>query len=137
MFKCDKNQMLYCNVQSFKKWNFRKFWAIDRHGPHWINFTIFTFISEKIYNFKAHIKFGKKLFHLTWEKIGESKIGHRFYEKNGEIGGPRSESLCFKKGTPTMLGPNLGGNVMTYYIQDFTNCHITFQLTIILTFKKS
>ncbi len=71
---------------------------------------------KTIDTFNAHIKIGENLFHLTWKKRGEFKIGHRFYEKNGEFGGPRSESLCFKKGTPTMLGPNLKGNVKTLHI---------------------
>jgi hypothetical protein len=33
MYECDKNQMLYCNVKSFKKPNFWEFWAIDRTWP--------------------------------------------------------------------------------------------------------
>ncbi len=33
MYECDKNQMPYCNVKSFKKSNFWKFWAIDRTWP--------------------------------------------------------------------------------------------------------
>jgi hypothetical protein len=33
MYECDKNQMPYCNVKNFKKWNFWEFWAIDRTWP--------------------------------------------------------------------------------------------------------
>jgi hypothetical protein len=33
MYKCDKNQMSYCNVKNFKKLNFWKFWAIDKTWP--------------------------------------------------------------------------------------------------------
>ncbi len=35
------------------------------HGPHWINFIILTFISEKIDTLDAHIKFATNLSHLT------------------------------------------------------------------------
>jgi hypothetical protein len=38
-------------------------------------------------------------------KRGKSKIGHKLYEEKNEFGGPGSESLCFKWGTPTILGP--------------------------------
>jgi hypothetical protein len=37
--------------------------------------------------------------------MGKFKIGHRFYEEKGELGSHRSESLCLKWGTPTVLGP--------------------------------
>ncbi len=40
------------------------------HGPHWINFTILTFIIEKIDILDAYIKFGTILFYLTWKKKG-------------------------------------------------------------------
>ncbi len=30
MCECDKNQMFYCNVKSFKKSTFWEFWAIDK-----------------------------------------------------------------------------------------------------------
>jgi hypothetical protein len=53
----------------------------------------------------AHIKFGENLFHLTWAKKRKPKIGHRFYEKKGEFGGPKNDSLCFNRGTPTIFGP--------------------------------
>jgi hypothetical protein len=33
MFKCDKNQVPYYNVQNFKKWYFWEFWAIDKTWP--------------------------------------------------------------------------------------------------------
>jgi len=56
MYECEKNQMHYCNV---------KFWAIDKYGPHWINFIIYTFISENNRYFKSLYKFGTKFFHLT------------------------------------------------------------------------
>jgi hypothetical protein len=47
MFKCDKNQMPYCNVQSFKNEKFENFGPLTQHGPHWINFIILISISEK------------------------------------------------------------------------------------------
>ncbi len=33
MYECEKNQMAYCNVMFFKKWNFWEFWVIDRTWP--------------------------------------------------------------------------------------------------------
>jgi hypothetical protein len=60
---------------------------------------------KKIGTLYAHIKFETNLFHLTREEKGKSKIIHRFYEKKGEFGGCRSESLCFKWGTLTVLRP--------------------------------
>ncbi len=72
------------------------------HGPHSINFIILTFISEILNTLKGYIKFGTKLFWLTWEK---KVIGHGKCEKKGEFGSPWNESLGFKCGTPIMLGP--------------------------------
>jgi hypothetical protein len=53
----------------------------------------------------AYIKFGTKLFHLTWEKKGKSKIVHRENEKKGEFECPRSESLVFQRGTLILFWP--------------------------------
>ncbi len=60
---------------------------------------------KKINTLEAYIKFGTKLFHLTWEKMVNCKTSHGENEKKGEFGSPRSESLCFKWGTPIMLEP--------------------------------
>ncbi len=46
MFKCDKNRVPYYNVQSFKNENFGNFGPLIEHGPHWKNFTNFSFINE-------------------------------------------------------------------------------------------
>jgi hypothetical protein len=62
MYECDKNQMPYYNS---KDQIFRNFGPLIEHGPHWINFTILTFISEKKKTLKAYIKFGTKLIRLT------------------------------------------------------------------------
>ncbi len=57
-----------------------------KHGPDWINFTIITFINEiYIYILDAYMKFETKLCHLTWEKKGKSKIGHKKNEEKGEF----------------------------------------------------
>jgi hypothetical protein len=47
MYECDKNQMPYYNIKYFLNENFENFRPFIKHGPHWINFTILTFISEK------------------------------------------------------------------------------------------
>jgi hypothetical protein len=46
MYECDKNQMPYYKV--FKKINqfFENFGPLIKHGPHWINYTIFIFINN-------------------------------------------------------------------------------------------
>jgi hypothetical protein len=44
MYKCDKNQMPYCSVKSFKKSIFWEFWAMDRI---WLTL-------NKIYYFHFH-----------------------------------------------------------------------------------
>jgi len=62
------------------------------HGPHWIIFTIFTFIGEKKDTLKNYIKFGTKLFHLTWKKKVKCERNHEKNEKKGEFGNPWSES---------------------------------------------
>jgi hypothetical protein len=53
----------------------------------------------------AYIKFGTQLFHFTREKWVKCKIGHGKNEEKSEFESPRNESLCFKWGTPIMLGP--------------------------------
>ncbi len=62
---------------------------------------------KKVNILDAHIKFGPDLFHLTWEKRGDFKKGHRLYEKKDELGGPKNESLCFKWDTPTIFRPKI------------------------------
>ncbi len=46
MYECDKNQVPYCNVKSFTNEISKNFGPLVDYGPHWINFTILTFISE-------------------------------------------------------------------------------------------
>ncbi len=43
IYECDKNQMPYYHVKSFKKPNFYKFWAIDRTWPTLDKFYYFHF----------------------------------------------------------------------------------------------
>jgi hypothetical protein len=50
-----------------------------------VNFTILTFINEKIDILNAYIKFGEKIFHLTWEKKGKSKTCHKKSEEKSEF----------------------------------------------------
>jgi hypothetical protein len=45
---------------------------------------------------EVYKKIGIKLFHLTWKKG---------WNKKHIIGSPKSELICFKGGTPIMLGP--------------------------------
>ncbi len=43
MYKCDKNQMPYCNVKSFEKSNLWEFLAIDKTWPTLDKFYYFDF----------------------------------------------------------------------------------------------
>jgi hypothetical protein len=55
------------------------------HGPHWINLTIFTLISENNRYFKCPYTIWSKLFHLTFFFKRKFQTIHRFYEKKGEF----------------------------------------------------
>jgi len=63
---------------------------------------------------KAYIKFETKLFHLTWKINVKCKTFYGKCEEKGEFESPRSESLCFKGGTPIMLGPTSYTNYNSY-----------------------
>jgi len=71
MYECDKNQVLYCNVKSFKRSNFWEFWTIDRTWPTLDKFTIFTFISEKNRYFRSLHKIWNKIISFDIRKKGE------------------------------------------------------------------
>jgi hypothetical protein len=43
---------------------------------------------KKNYTLHADIKFGKKLYHLTWKRKGQTRIGLKFHEKKGKFGNP-------------------------------------------------
>jgi hypothetical protein len=47
MYECDKNKMPYHNVKVFLNQISGIFGPLIEHGPHWINFIILIFISEK------------------------------------------------------------------------------------------
>jgi hypothetical protein len=71
MHECDKNQMPNCNVKSFKKSIFGNFGPLIKHGPHWINFTILTFISENSRYFKCLYKIWNKIISFDMIKKDE------------------------------------------------------------------
>jgi len=48
---------------------------------------------------------GKNISFDMRKKKVKCKTCHEKNEKKAEFGNPRSESLCFKRGTPIMLGP--------------------------------
>jgi len=97
MYECDKNQMPYYNVKCFKISNLKSFGPLIEHGPHWINFTILTFLSEKNRYFRGLYKIWNKINSLTWEKRWNVR------EEKSEFESSWSESLRFKCGTPIML----------------------------------
>ncbi len=71
VYECDKNQMPYCNVKNFKKSNLWEFWPLIKYDPHWINFTIFTFISENNRYIKGLQKIQNKIISFDMRKKGE------------------------------------------------------------------
>jgi len=50
---------------------FGNFGPLMEHGPHWINFIILTFISEKNRYFKSLHKIWNKIISLDMRKKGE------------------------------------------------------------------
>jgi len=92
MYKITKNE------------NFENFEPLIGHGPHWINVTIFTLISEKNRYFKCPYKIWRKFnsFDILKKENLKQVIG--FIKKKMNLG-PKSESLCFKYDTLIILGP--------------------------------
>jgi hypothetical protein len=75
MCKCVWNAWMWqepnalLQLKSFKKSNFGEFWAIDRTWPTLDKFYYPQFHKLIIVNtLEAYIRFGTKLFHLTWKK---------------------------------------------------------------------
>jgi hypothetical protein len=61
--------LLQCKKNS-KNENSKKVGPLIEHGPHWINFIIFTFISEKNKYFRRLYKIRNQIIFLQ-EKKGE------------------------------------------------------------------
>ncbi len=93
-----------CNVKNFKKSNLGNFGPLVKHGPHWINFTILTFISENSRYFKCLYKVWNEIISFDMKKRVKCKTCHGKSEE-GEFGSPWSGFPRLKKGTPIMLGP--------------------------------
>jgi hypothetical protein len=54
-----------------KSQNFENFGLLIEYGPHWINFIILTFISEKNRYFKSLHKIWNKIISFYMRKKGE------------------------------------------------------------------
>jgi len=123
--------MLYCNVIFFKSKIYGNFWLLIKHDSHWINFTIFTFISEiYMYIYKCLYKILNKIKILTWEKRENSRqvIG-KLKKRKSEFEYVKSESM-FQRGYPNhalthLLAQNKYLNErMVYFIVKF--CELIF-----------
>jgi hypothetical protein len=68
-----KNQMSYYNVKNFKKWNFLKFWAIDRKCPTLNKFYCSYFHKWKKIKFKCLYKIWFFFFSFDMKKKGNLK----------------------------------------------------------------
>ncbi len=75
------------------------------HGPHWINFTIVTFISENNRYFIGLYKIWNKVISFDMKKRVKYKTNHGKSEEKGEFGIPWSGFPRLKGATPMMLGP--------------------------------
>ncbi len=64
-FKC-----LIAMLKISKNENFKKIGPLIEHGPHWINFIIFTFISENKINFRGLYKIQNKIIIFYMRKKG-------------------------------------------------------------------
>jgi hypothetical protein len=71
MYECDKNQVPYYNVKSFKKWIFWEFGPLIEYGPYWINFITLTFISEKNRYSRCLYKIWNKVISFDMKKNEE------------------------------------------------------------------
>ncbi len=73
MYKCEKNQVPYCNVKISKSEISENFGPLIKHGPHWINVIIFIFISENNRYSKCLYKIWNKIisFDMRGKKIKE------------------------------------------------------------------
>jgi hypothetical protein len=71
MYECDKNQVPYCNVKCFKSEMFGLFGPLIEGGPHWINYIILIFISEKNRYFRCLYKIWNKIISFDMRIKGE------------------------------------------------------------------
>jgi hypothetical protein len=67
----------------------KNFGPLIKHGPHWINFTILTFISENNRYSRCLCKIWNKIISFDMRKIG-----HKKNEKKGEFESLRVNPSC-------------------------------------------
>jgi hypothetical protein len=85
MYECDKNQVPYCNVKSFKSEISGLFGPLIEGGPHWVNYTILIFISENNRYSRCLYKIWNKIISFDMREKGKSKTSHRKSEEKGEF----------------------------------------------------
>jgi hypothetical protein len=71
MYEYDKNQCPIAMLKALKNQISENFGPLIEHGPHWIIFIIFTFISEKNRYFKSLHKIWNKIISFDMRKKGE------------------------------------------------------------------
>jgi hypothetical protein len=84
----------------------RNFGPLIEHGPHWINFIIFTFTSEKNRYFGGLYKIWNRiiLFDMRKKKV-KCKTCHGKSEEKCGFKSPWNGFLGLKWGIPIILGP--------------------------------
>jgi hypothetical protein len=70
VYEFDKNQMPYCNEKVSQNQIYENFGSLIEHGPQWINFIIFIFISENNKYFKSLHKIWNKIISFDMRKKG-------------------------------------------------------------------
>jgi hypothetical protein len=63
-----KTQVPYYNVKSLKNEIYENFGPFIEHGPHWINFIVFTFISENNRYSRCLYKIWNKIISFDMKK---------------------------------------------------------------------
>jgi hypothetical protein len=61
------------------------FGPLIKHGPHWINLSIFTFISEKNRYFRCLYQIWNIIISFDMEKKGKFKTCHKKSEETSEF----------------------------------------------------
>jgi hypothetical protein len=64
------------------------FGPLVKHGPHWINFIILTFISENKIKFKGLYKIWNDIISFDMKKKVKCKTNHEKTKEKGEFESP-------------------------------------------------
>jgi hypothetical protein len=109
--------MPYCNVKISKNQFFWNFGPFIEHGPHWINFTILTFISENNSYFRGMYKIWKKIFYLTHKKRWNVRQVMGKMKKKMNLGVLGVNPYCSNVAPRSCLNPTCLGEERTWQVE--------------------